>query len=165
MHTAKIGRIADLPHRGLHLAFSPDGRHLAVTIKNGHGFSELVECDGGSLVLSDALSDKSGAMTYRVPPGEDEAAPPQVILFSLPPAFRVSGGAAEVIIELLDKSAPALALALGGGTADMALGSERLAPGGLYRARLGELRATFAIDPLAEDEGGPLIDRLVFLEP
>ncbi len=33
-----IRRVADLPHRGLHLAFSPDGRYLAVTIKNGHGF-------------------------------------------------------------------------------------------------------------------------------
>ena len=33
-----IRRVADLPHRGLHLAFSPDGQYLAVTLKNGHGF-------------------------------------------------------------------------------------------------------------------------------
>ncbi len=32
-----IRRVADLPHRGLHLTFSPDGQRLAVTFKNGHG--------------------------------------------------------------------------------------------------------------------------------
>ena len=135
------------------------------TVENGRVYRELVECDGGSLVLSEALSDKSGVMVYRVPPGEGGAAPPQVILFSLTPAFRVSGGAAQVTIERLDESAPPLRLALSGGTADMALGTERLAPGGSYSASAGDLRVTFAIDPLAEDEGGPLIGRLVFLEP
>ena len=33
-----IRRVADLPHRGLHLTFSPDGQHLVVTLKSGHGF-------------------------------------------------------------------------------------------------------------------------------
>ena len=135
------------------------------TVKLGRIFRELVECDGGSLQLSAALSDRSGAMVYRAPPGEDASAPPQVILFSLTPAFRVSGATGDVTIERLDGDAPALTVAIHRGTADMAKTPLRLMPGGHYRASAGAARVTFAIDALAEDEGGSLIGRIVFLNP
>ena len=124
-------------------------------IKRGRVFRELVECDGGSLILSDALSGKSGAMAYRAPPGDDSTAPPQVILFSLTPAFRYSGAVAEVTIQRLDSTTPPIAVAVQGGAADMAKTALRLAPGGHYRASAGETKVTFAVDPLAEAEGGP----------
>ncbi len=41
----------------------------------------------------------------------------------------------------------------------------RLAPGGRYRASADQARVTFAIDRLAEAEGGPLIGRIIFLNP
>ncbi len=135
------------------------------TVNQGRVFRELVECDGGSLILADVLSDKSGAMAYRVPPGEDDAAPPQVILFSLTPAFRYSGAAEEVAIERLDSAAPPLAVTVNNGAADMAETALSLAPGGRYRATAGEARVTFAVDRLAEAEGGPLIGRIIFLNP
>jgi hypothetical protein len=135
------------------------------TVTRGRVYRELVECDGGSLILADALSDNSGAMVYRAPPGGDAEAPPQVILFSLTPAFHITGAAAEVTVERLDSEAPALALALEGGTADMAATVHRLAPGGRYRASADQARVTFAIDRLAEAEGGPLIGRIIFLNP
>ena len=135
------------------------------TVKFGRIFRELVECDGGSLQLSAALSDKSGAMVYRAPPGEDASAPPQVILFSLTPAFRMSNDAAQVNVERLDKAAPPLTLKVKHGSADMAGAGQRLEPGGYYAASAGEARVTFAIDPLAQDAGGSLIGRIVFLTP
>jgi hypothetical protein len=134
-------------------------------VERGRVYRELVECDGGSLQLSAALSDKSGVMAYRAPPGEDSSAPAQVILFSLAPAFRTVGTDGKVTIERLDKGAPLLVLAVTKGTADMAGTTHRLAPGGFYRAESGEARVTFAIDSLAEDAGGSLIGRLVFLKP
>ena len=134
-------------------------------VKRGRVFRERVECDGGSLILSDALSDKSGAMAYRAAPGDDSAAPPQVILFSLTPAFRYSGAATEVAVQRLDSAAPPIAVPVQGGAADMAKTTLRLAPGGHYRASAGEAQVTFAVDPLAEAEGGPLIGRIVFLNP
>lgn len=132
-------------------------------IKSGRVFRELVECDGGSLILSDALSGKSCVMAYRALPGDDSAAPPQVILFSLTPAFRYSGAVAEVTVRRLDSAAPPITVAVQGGAADMAKTALRLAPGGHYRASAGETQVTFAVDPLAEAEGGPLIGRIVFL--
>ena len=135
------------------------------TVRRGRVFRELVECDGGSLILADALSDRSGAMAYRLTPGEDGAVPPQVILFSLTPAFRHSGAAANVDIERLDEAQPALALEVRNGTADMAKTTLRLAPGGRYLASAGQTRVTFAVDALAEAEGGPLIGRIIFLNP
>jgi|TARA_B100000315_G_C14487593_1_gene545933 hypothetical protein len=135
------------------------------TVKRGRVYRELVECDGGSLILADALSDKSGAMVYRAPPGGDSEAPPQVILFSLTPAFHITGAAAQVTVERLDAEAPPLALALEGGMADLAATAHRLAPGGRYRASADQARVTFAIDRLAEAEGGPLIGRIIFLNP
>ncbi|MBT3927659.1 MAG: hypothetical protein HOF33_11800 [Rhodospirillaceae bacterium] len=134
-------------------------------VKFGRIFRELVECDGGSLQLSAALSNKSSAMAYRTPPGEDASAPPQVILFSLTPAFRVSNDAVQVNVERLDKAAPLLAVKTKRGSADMAQTALRLKPGGHYRATAGDARATFAIDPLAIDAGGALIGRVVFLAP
>ena len=135
------------------------------TVARGRVFRELVECDGGSLILTDAQSDKAGAMVYRAPPGEDGAAPPQVILFSLTPAFRVSGAVAEVAVERLDGEMPAMTLPVRRGAADMAETGHRLAPGGRYRASAGEAHVTFAVDRLAEAQGGPLIGRIVFLNP
>jgi hypothetical protein len=134
-------------------------------VKRGRVYRELVECDGGSLILADALSGKSGAMVYRAPPGEDGEAPPQVILFSLTPAFRITGAAAEVAVERLDAEAPRLAVAVEGGIADMTKTALRLAPGGRYRASAGGASVTFAIDSLAAAEGGSLIGRIVFLNP
>ena len=201
-----IRRVADLPHRGLNLAFSPDGQYLAVTFKDDHGFRvyrmpdfslaadrpvhhpdglkrgdekdaddancrdprvfrELVECNGGSLILGDDITDKSGAMVYRSLPGEGDATPPQVVLFSLTSDFYVPGTIAEVTVERLDSSAPAVTLLVMRGAADMALSAHRLAPGWRYRASAGEARTTFAVDLLAEAEGGPLFGRIVFLNP
>jgi len=135
------------------------------SVKFGRIFRELVECDGGSLQLSAAVSDKSGAMVYRAPPGEDASAPPQVILFSLTPVFRISNDAPQVNVERLDKTAPPLALTAKRGAVDMAETGHSLEPGGYYAASAGGARVTFAIDALAEDAGGALIGRIVFLAP
>jgi len=86
-----------------------------------------------------------------------------VILFSLTLAFRYSGAVAEVTVRRLDSAAPPITVAVQGGAADMAKTALRLAPGGHYRASAGETQVTFAVDPLAEAEGGPLIGRIVFL--
>ena len=134
------------------------------TVEHGRVFRELVECDGGNLILTVSQSENSGVMVYRAPPGED-AAPPQVILFSLTPAFRVSGAATEVTVERLDGSTAAMTVPVVRGAADMAQTEHRLAPGGRYRASTGESRVTFAVDALAEAQGGPLIGRIVFLNP
>jgi len=73
-------------------------------------------------------------------------------------AFRISGAAAEITLEQLNADAAPLVVPAEHGTVDMANTAHRLAPGGHYRV-------TFAIDPLAEETGGSLIGRIVFLGP
>lgn len=122
-----------------------------------------VECDGGSLRLSDEQAGKSAVLVLRRPPraGGGSMPHPSFKIYGASPVVKIAGDAVSVSIERLDRSGPAIDVALRGGTVDFAATGRSLEPGGIYRARAGDRSVVFKVDPFARPGPGPIIGRLV----
>ena len=125
-----------------------------------------VECDGGELQLTAAQSDQGGVAVYRSAlgsTGPDGLPQADLTIRSRVPfiATKLSG---TIKIERLDQQEPALELAATGNGRvgiDLRASKAELAPGGLYRATLGQRSLVFRITPDATSADTPLVGRLV----
>jgi hypothetical protein len=131
-----------------------------------------VACEAGKMLLSTELAGKSGAMVFRQVPSRQAAAVPhpEFTLYGLSPVFEVTPGG-SLVIERLDQPGERHEIVIAGqelihGTfLDLAKTGLTLAPGGVYRAKLGAQEIVFKIDPNAEPGETPLVGRLARLQP
>ncbi len=135
------------------------------TIKGGAVRRELVECDGGAIELSTAEAGKSGVMVFRgQPSGQRTRLPePQLTLYGASPVITLAEPGGNVVIERLDAADKEITVTVAGRFVDLARGEHELAPGGLYRGRVGGRSVIFRIDPFARPGPGPIVGRLLRL--
>lgn len=135
------------------------------TIKQGRVFRQLVECDRGHLWLTGIGLGESGKTTARalkrkkpvVAPGKA----PRV--FSRTPIFWLTKKDGVVTLKRLDRAGAIIKMTARGHFVDLAKGRRRLVAGGLYRVSAGGSAVHFRIDELAEESGGPIVGRIVFV--
>jgi hypothetical protein len=137
------------------------------TVTGGEVARERVECDGGKVQLTKEQASKSAVAVFRtVPkkPGGSTLPEPAVTIYGASPVLtQMAAGAAEVVIERLDKPTPPARVPLSGRFYDTAKMKLALAPGGLYRATAGDRQVIFKVDPLAAPGAGPVVGRLIRL--
>ena len=170
------GRVIDLGANGtLKLGYlrsclseTITGGHVVIgrersRVDGGKLVRRRVECDGGSLRLSDEQAGKSAVLVLRRPPraGGGSMPHPSFKIYGASPVVKIAGDAVSVSIERLDRSGPAIDVVLRGGTVDFAATGRSLEPGGIYRARAGDRSVVFKVDPFARPGPGPIIGRLV----
>jgi hypothetical protein len=130
-----------------------------------------VACEGGKMMLSAELAGKSGAMVFRQAPKPQAAAlpHPEFTLYGLSPVFEVQPRGV-LVVERLDQPGERHEMVVSeqqlvhGAFLDFAKAGVALAPGGLYRARLGDREIVFKIDAEAKPGAAPLAGRLARLQ-
>jgi len=125
------------------------------TVENGEVQRENVDCDGGAIKLSAGEADKSGVMVFRGAPKR------RLTLYGASPVVLLSKAGGSVTIERLDMAGARLILSIKGNFVDLAGSGTTLAPGGIYRATVGEAAIEFQIDPLATPSPSPAVGRLL----
>ncbi len=125
------------------------------TVENGEVRHERVNCDGGALKLSAGEAGKSGVMVFRGAPKR------RPTLYGSSPVILLSEAGGSVTIERLDLAGTRLTLSVEGHFIDLAKSGQRLAPGGIYRATVGEVALELQIDPRALSGPGPVVGRLL----
>jgi len=124
---------------------------------------ETVECDGGNLNLKAAEAGKSAVTVFRAPPSGSISASkprPEFNLFGSSPVITAKGGVSAIFTRI-DKDGAPISIPLEHGIADFAALGKSLAPGGLYRVKVGNRERVFKVDPFAEAGKGPLAGRLI----
>ena len=123
---------------------------------------ERIECDGTKLLLTPAQAAKSMGAVFRAPPPGGGGLPqPQFTLYGASPVISLSKPSGTVVLERLDRPAPAMTILVEGGFADLADLKKSLKPGGIYQARDGKFAVVFKVDPFARPGRGPLVGRLI----
>jgi hypothetical protein len=130
-----------------------------------------VACEGGKMMLSAELAGKSGAMVFRQAPKPQAAAAlhPEFTLYGSSPVFEVRPPG-KLVVERLDQPGERHEIAVTeqqlvhGAFLDFAKADIALAPGGIYRAKLGDNEIVFKIDPSAKPGEAPLAGRLARLQ-
>lgn len=123
---------------------------------------ERIECDGTKLLLTPAQAAKSMGAVFRAPPPGGGGLPqPQFTLYGASPVISLSKPSGTVVLERLDRPAPAMTILVEGGFADLAVLKKSLKPGGIYQARDGKFAVVFKVDPFARPGRGPLVGRLI----
>lgn len=125
------------------------------TAENGEMRRQRVDCDGGAIKLSAGEADKSGVMVFRRPVKR------RLTLYGASPVVLLSRAGGLVTIERLDKASARLTLTVEGHFVDFAGSGMALAPGGTYRATVGEATLEFRIDPSALPGPNPVVGRLL----
>jgi len=125
------------------------------TVENGEVRRERVDCDGGAIKMSAGEADKSGVMVFRKAPKR------RLTLYGASPVVLLSRAGGLVTIERLDKADAQLTLTIEGHFVDFAGVGAALAPGGIYRATVGEVALEFQIDSLARPGPRPVVGRLL----
>jgi hypothetical protein len=139
-------------------------------IKDGRVERTKVPCDGGKMLLSSQQASRSGAFTFRAPPKQPSAPPPQFMLYGLSPLVEMQGGG-RLVIERLDGEAEPIVIEvraqqlLRGAYYDLSSTNTVLIPGAVYRATAGEHGIVFRIHPAALPGPAPVIGRLLRLSP
>lgn len=130
------------------------------------------QCGGGYMVLNTQLADKSAAAAFRQVP-EDAAkkqAQPQITLYGQSPIIELKPIGA-LVIERVDSPAERYDFVLGdahilhGKFLDLAASGVSLAPGGVYKARIGVQEIVFKVDKEAQTGWTPIPGRLLRLQP
>jgi hypothetical protein len=130
-----------------------------------------VACEGGKMLLSSELAGKSAAMVFRqLPEPQATVVPhPEFTLYGLSPVFEVRPPG-QLVVERLDRPGERHEIAVTerelvrGAFLDFAKAGVALAPGGVYRAKLGDREIVFKIDPDAKPGDAPLAGRLARLQ-
>jgi hypothetical protein len=140
-------------------------------VAGGEVVRAKVACEGGKMMLSAELAGKSGAMVFRQAPKPQAVSlpHPEFTLYGLSPVFEVRPPG-TLIVERLDQPGERHEMPVSeqqltrGAFLDFAKAGVALAPGGLYRAKLGEQEIVFKIDPDAKPGAAPLAGRLARLQ-
>lgn len=130
-------------------------------VRGGKVVVEQVECDGGRLRLTSKQTGKSAVLVLRVPPKAAATARPMLKLYGASPVLLVTAGSGAVTITRLDQSSPDLTVEIRARFVDLAATQQALAPGGVYRATVGNRSIVFSIDAFASPGSGPIIGRLI----
>ncbi len=125
------------------------------TVENGEVGRQRVDCDGGAIKLSAGEADKSGVMVFRKPPKR------RLTLYGVSPVVLLSEAGGLVTIERLDRAGAPRTLTIAGHFVDLAVSGTTLAPGGIYRATVGDVALEFRIDPRALPGPSPVVGRLL----
>ncbi|MEE8444230.1 MAG: hypothetical protein V3S44_02710 [Alphaproteobacteria bacterium] len=135
------------------------------TIVRGRVFRQLVECDRGHLWLTGVGLGEAGKTTARALKRKKQMSAPGKAprVFSRTPIFWMVKKDAIVTLKRLDRAGAIFKITARGHFADLAKGRRRLITGGLYRASAGGSAVHFRIDELAEESGGPIVGRIVFV--
>lgn len=131
-----------------------------------------IVCEGGKMMLTAELADKSAVTAFREAPNRQSAAPsrPEFTLYGLSPVVEVKPGG-TLVIERVDQPGERHELALGdtqllhGKFFDLARAGVVLTAGGIYRATAGTRQMVFKIDPSAQSGQSPIAGRLIRLQP
>ena len=129
------------------------------------------QCGGGTMALTTQLADKSAAMAFRQVPEDAAKKPlqPQLTLYGRSPVVELKPIGA-LVIERVDVPGErhdfvlADAHILHGKFLDLAASGVALAPGGIYRARVGTEEIVFKVDKQAESGWTPIAGRLLRLQ-
>jgi hypothetical protein len=141
-------------------------------VQAGNVERSKVACEGGKMLLSAELASKSAAMAFRDRSrnGQQPPSRPQYTLYGLSPVVEVREGG-TLVIERIDKPGERHEVAvssqhrLHGAFLDLAKADLVLAPGGIYRAKVGAQEIVFKIDPDAKSGQTPIVGRLLRLQP
>ena len=141
-------------------------------IEGGDVARSKVACEGGKMMLTAELANKSGAMVFRQGPNRQSAAPsrPEFTLYGLSPVVEVKPSG-TLVIERIDQPGERHEVALAdaslvhGVFLDLAKAGVVLAAGGIYRAKVGTQEMVFKIDPKAQSGQAPIVGRLLRLQP
>jgi hypothetical protein len=131
-----------------------------------------VPCQGGKMELTAETGETNAAMAFReLPKGLPQGPPrPQLTLYGRSPVVEVKPIGA-LVIERLDKPGERHDVILPdaqlvhGKFLDLATAGVVLAPGGIYRARVGMQEIVFKIDHEAQIGQTPIAGRLLRLQP
>jgi hypothetical protein len=139
------------------------------TVTGGSVERERVRCGGKQLQLSPEQSGKSSGMVFRVPRKAQPLPTGTVIerrLYGTCPIIDLDGGS-HLLVERLDRTEERLDLAvpedrlIRGRFYDFTADDLTLAPGGVYRATVGQRSVVFQIDRTAKPGLVPLAGRLL----
>ena len=133
-------------------------------VSGGKVVRRRVECDSGQLEISPSLAAKSGAVVFRKPPKGSSSTLPNasITVYSTTPTITIAGASKHVILQRVDRDAPALDLKVVDGVADFARQGRVLEPGAIYAITAADRQVIFKVDPLAVN-AGPLLARLLRL--
>lgn len=130
-----------------------------------------IQCHGGKMELTAQVAEKSASMIIReVPQFFHREVKPQLTIYGQSPIVQVHPIGA-LVIERIDAPAERLDILLpdaqliNGKFLDFAATGVTLAPGGLYKARVGMQEIVFRVDPGAQPGRTPVAGRLLQLQP